>query len=442
MDLNIPLYDHAKKIVLEDKKKTGLFLGTGATKTRIALSLARGKILIIVPKIQRDDRNWQREVAKVQKTEPRFNPDITVLSKEDFKRDFVKLDYFDTLIVDEARKMLGVSTEVKTINKEIFPKTSKFFECLNWYVKKHNPERLYLCDANIDKTPLTVYAAATILGHKWDYFDFKRTFYSSYTLPGKYYPAYNVKKDDATKERLARAVRNLGSVGRLEDWNDVPEQTFKDDYVELTPKQVAKIKDIKLEFPDPRIQVKKIHQVENGIFIGNEFAPDETFDTKKMEKILDYADEFPQIIVVALYTKQIEQIEWYLTKHGKNVITLTGQTKAKDRAGIIQRAENSKECVFLVQSSIMYGWELKDYPCIVFVSRSYTYDDYEQALGRVQRADKIKKNIYINLITRPRYERISGRKVPFNDSDQAIHESLLNKEDFSERKYAKKRGQL
>ena len=37
-----PLYEHQKKIIKENKLKCGLFLGTGASKTRTALEMAAG----------------------------------------------------------------------------------------------------------------------------------------------------------------------------------------------------------------------------------------------------------------------------------------------------------------------------------------------------------------------------------------------------------------
>ena len=46
------LYEHQLKIITDNRKKTGIFLGTGSGKTLIALSLARGKTLIIAPKTQ------------------------------------------------------------------------------------------------------------------------------------------------------------------------------------------------------------------------------------------------------------------------------------------------------------------------------------------------------------------------------------------------------
>ena len=59
------LYAHQKQIVDEDKKQVGIFTGTGTGKTKTALLLARGKTLIICPKTQKEDRNWEREIEKI-----------------------------------------------------------------------------------------------------------------------------------------------------------------------------------------------------------------------------------------------------------------------------------------------------------------------------------------------------------------------------------------
>ena len=73
-----PLYDHQKRIIAENKLKCGLFLGTGSSKTRTALTMAEGKTLVICPKQQRDEQMWQRENNKWQ-----TNVDLTVISKAD-----------------------------------------------------------------------------------------------------------------------------------------------------------------------------------------------------------------------------------------------------------------------------------------------------------------------------------------------------------------------
>lgn len=161
------LYDHQKKIVAEDKQITGLWLGTGAGKTRTALMLAEGQTLVICPKTQKEDRNWQRELENMVKDglEPRLKG-LVVMSKEEFRRDASDLSAFSTVIVDEAHTCLGVTPNVRYVKRQAIPKTSQLFEALYNYLQRTNPKRLYLCSATIMKSPFTVWAAGVLLG-KW-----------------------------------------------------------------------------------------------------------------------------------------------------------------------------------------------------------------------------------------------------------------------------------
>lgn len=431
----IQLYEHARRIVEEDKPRTGIFLGTGSTKTRISLCLARGRTLVVCPKITRDDRTWPKEVEKIREFEPGFSVDLTVVSKEEFRRDHERYERFDTLIADEAHKMLGVERDVKRVNKVSVPKTSKFYDSLAHFVRRTDPERLYLVTASMMSNPLRVWAAARLYGYDWDFFEFRQTFYTSFRMPGKYFDVWNIRKGEAIKERLAKALNRIGYVGRLEDWNDVPPQVFRDVYVELTAEQRRRIREIHTEYPDPGVRMQKIHQVENGLLIGNEFKKDETFWTEKTERIEEYADEFGRIVVFAKFTQQIETLRKDLAKKGRTVFVLNGQTRQKDREDLLDRVRQAKECVFIVQAQISYGWELPDFPCMVFASRTYVFDDYDQALGRIQRANNIKRNVYVNLMARPETERAGGQTIVINDSDQAVHECVSEKKDFSEAQY-------
>lgn len=152
------LYQHQKEIIDEDPKKCGLFLGTGSGKTRIALFLARGKILVICPKTLRQDRVWEREAHK-----NKLDINLTVLSKEEFKKLAPSLLDFNTIIVDECHTMLGVTPNTRFRKKIEIPKASQLFEALEEYLQRTKPERLYLCSATILKSPFTVWAASAIL---------------------------------------------------------------------------------------------------------------------------------------------------------------------------------------------------------------------------------------------------------------------------------------
>ncbi len=415
------LYEHQKRIIADDPKKTGLFLGTGSGKSRIALILAKDKTLVIAPKTQVEDGNWQREAEKLCNEKGiSFLPyeGLTVISKETFRRDHAKLSRFDTVIVDEAHTCLGVTPNVRYVKKQAIPKTSQLFEALQDYITRCNPERLYLCTATIIRSPMTVWGAAKLLGKDWNFYEFRSAFYVRLPMPGR--EVWQAKSDDETKERLAKSVRKLGYVGRLEDFFDVPEQTFKTDYVELTAKQKARIKDMAIEYPEPIVRVGKINQIENGVLAGDEFSIAELFENEKIQKILDYAIEFPRMVIFCKYRAQIGQIGNALANIGKDIFYMTGDTR--ERGHVIAEANKSKNYAFICQAQISAGWEIPDCLVMIFASRTYSFVDYQQSLGRIQRANNIKKNLYINLVVK-------------GGVDEAVDKCLANKSDFDERLY-------
>lgn len=407
------LYDHQKRIIDEDKRYAGLFLGTGAGKTLIALKLARGSTLVICPKTQKEDRNWEREAQKND-----IDIDLTVMSKEMFrslrKNGWVKP--FDTIIVDEAHTVLGVTPNIRYVKKKPIPKTSQLFEELGTYIMLTKPKHLYLCTATLIRSPMTVWGAGKLLGQKWDFYDFRSEYYIK--LPMAFRDVWAPKSDNATKNRLARVVQNLGYVGQLTDYFDVPEQSYKKIWCILSAKQEDRIAHLPLEYSDPIVLLGKIHQTENGVLAGDEYNAPEYFENDKIEKILELAIEFPKMIIFAKYRAQIDQIQKSLTKEGYATWTLTGDTK--DRGGVIKQANDAANGIFICQAQISAGWELPTYPVMVFASMSYSVVDRIQAEGRILRANYLKKNLYIDLVVK-------------GGIDEEVYKCIENKKDFNER---------
>lgn len=414
------LYDHAKKIVEENKAYAGLFLGTGSTKTRIALMLACGKTLVICPKTQKEDRNWEREVQKIKKEKPHFTIDLTVMSRDEFRIRSQSgwTEYFDTIIVDEAHTCLGVTPNVRYVNRQPIPKTSQIFEELGMFIMNTKPKRMYLLTATIMKSPMTVWGAAKLLGQTWDWYEFRDAFYVKLPMPGR--EVWSPRKDNFTKNRLAEAVKKLGYTGRLQDYFDVPEQTYKTFHVELTEEQKQRIKRAKTEFPDPLVLIGKRHQIENGVLAGDQFNKAESFKNAKIDAIIDLSIEFPRLVVFVKYTAQIAQIASALKDEGKKVLTLEGSTK--DRGTVIKEANETEECIVIAQTQISAGWELPQYPVMVFASMSYSMVDRVQGEGRILRANALKKNLYIDLVVK-------------GGVDEAVHKAIRSKKDFDERIY-------
>lgn len=415
------LYAHQQKIIDDDPKKCGLFLGTGSGKTRIALLLARGKTLVICPKTQKEDGNWEREWQMMLNDGVKNIESLTTISKETFRRDHEQIQRYNTVIVDEAHTCLGVTPNVRQRNRQTIPRASQLFEALEEYLERTKPSRLYLCTATIMKSPFTVWAAGVLLGEigKDSFYNFRRDFYTKLPMPGR--EVYIPKSDQKSKEALAKIVKELGYIGRLEDFFDVPAQTFRTDHIELTEKQKKRIKELSIEYPDPIVRITKRHQVENGSLAGNEFSESELFDSVKIDRILDYAVEFPCMVVFARFRAQIEQIQEALTKAKYHTWTLTGDTV--DRGGVIKQAA-TLDGILIVQAQISAGWEVPQTPVMIFASCTYSFVDRVQAEGRIQRANNIKKNLYIDLVAK-------------GGIDEAVHKALINKKDFDDKLYIK-----
>lgn len=417
-----PLYEHQKKIINKDPKKCGLFLGTGASKTRTALHLAEGKTLVICPKQQREDKTWQRENEKWE-----TNVDLTVISKEDLRKKWKELPAFKTVIIDEVHNNLGISPMCIQRNKVQKPKTSQIFEATKGYIDKHKPERLYLLSATPVPKPMSMWGIGILFGQKWDFYAFRDTYYIEIRVGGVR-RIWVPKKTEEIKKRLAGVIQRFGYTGGLNDFFDVPPQTQKTVEIELTTQQKIALQELKFTEADPLVRRARMRTIENGVLYGKKIESidgkidqmtNETkiFKSKKIDYILERALEFPKLLIFANYTAQIEEIAKALRKEGYNVSTLTGATK--DRSFIRTVDESPEPHIIVAQSSISSGYELPSFPCVIYASKSWRYVDYEQSLGRVLRSNKLKKNLYIHLV-------VEG-------CDKDCHDTIMSGQDFQEK---------
>jgi superfamily II DNA or RNA helicase len=418
----LPLFEHQKKIIKENKLKCGLFLGTGASKTRTTLILAEGKTLVICPKQQREDQMW-----KAENTKWGTRVDLTIISKEDLRKNWKTLPAFDTVIIDEVHNNLGVSPDYVQRNKVQIPKTSQIFEATKQYLIKHPPKRLYLLSATPVTKPMHMWAIATLFGQNWDFGEFRRRYYTEIRIGGTR-RIWIPKKDDDTKQRLADLVQRFGYTGGLNDFFDVPEQTHKTVQIELTAEQKSAMKELSQKEADPLVGRARARTIENGVLYGIKVEhlysnvdvmskETKVYPSKKIDYILERAQEFPKLLIFANYTAQILEIEKALKKEGYNVSTLTGQTK--DRTFIKKVNESSLPHIIIAQCSISAGYELPSFPCVIYASKSWRYVDYEQSLGRVLRANHLKKNLYIHLVV--------------DGADNDCHQAILSGRDFQEK---------
>lgn len=422
------LYNYQKKAIDEDLKKIGLFHGTGCGKSRIALTLAQGKVLIICPKQQMLDCTWEKNNKKFN-----LNKNLTVINYDMFWRRVLDYGHFDTVILDEGHRALGVLPELRQRKGIQIPKTSKIFEAILVYLQSFPPTRFYICTATPVSKPMNMWAIAKLFGTNWDFFKFRSTFYTA-TMMGRR-QMWIPKKDDAIKSRLAGLVMRFGYTGALADFMDVPEQLHLKpedeniEYIELSEDQKQALKKLNEEEADPLVRRSRMRTIENGILYGKKIETisdkedkmvkdTKYFDSKKIDYILERAQEFKKMFVFAAYTAQVNIISKKLENEGYNVITVTGMTKGRDT--LFEIAEKQEKCIVVCQAAICEGYRVPSAPCMIFASKSNRFLFYDQGKGRILDGQHLKKNLYIHLVVK-------------GGADHDCHKAIMSGVDFQEK---------
>ncbi len=388
-------YKHQQELVDLNPDRRGIAFGCGAGKTFVTLQLCKnkgGSVLVAAPKTQVLDRTWEREM---EKGAPKA----------------------DILVLDEGHVFLGVTPATRYVKKVEIPRASQTFEAVRDYIKEYKPKAIYICSATPFPQPMALWAAGVLFGEDWDYFAFRRKFYHYVPTIGR--GVWLARKDDQSEQLLKVLAQKWFSFGRLEDFFDVPDQTFKEIHVGITPSQKKLAKEIRLMYPEPVVQIGKRHQLEQGVY-GKEMV-----EESKLSEIEELAKEFPKLLVFCKYTAQIDYLAMslkYKFKNKKEVLILDGRTE--DRRSIIAWAEEKgRDVILIAQSQVSTGYELPSFRCTVFASMSYSFVDFEQALGRTQRANNISKNCYVFLLA--------------GSVDEAVLKCVQGKKDFNESLFAK-----
>jgi len=423
------LFQYQKDLIekYKPKKKWGLWLGTGTTKTVIALKMAEGKTLVIVPKILRMGRVWEKTNEEFE-----TNVDLTVVSKEEFKKKQKELTGFQTVIVDEAHYFFsGLSPETKVVKGVSIPKMSQLFMSLVEFIKRENPEKLYLLTATPFSKPMSVFAVGLLFGvfTREQFWTFRARYYTEVKMGFR--SMWLPKKDSRSYQELLHILSKLGIFGKLSDFFDVPEQTEIVKFCYLTPEQKKEIAEIKQTEADPMAVRARIRTIENGILYqdsivsmqGKEITMGKStkfFKNEKIAHILELAQEFEKMVIFANWTGQIQYIENVLKDEGYTVLLLTGQSK--NRETVIEEAEKAEKVIIIIQSTISAGYGLPSFPCCVFASKNWQHLHYDQAKGRILRAGHLKKNLYVHLVLK-------------DGVDEDCHKSIMGGKDFYEKKY-------
>jgi len=396
----INLYAHQKRILERNPEKILLCWSTGSGKSFACLALAERNgrnVLIICPKSVK--RKWENETKQFG-----CKRIYIIVSKEEFRRDYKTVGFCDTVIIDEMHFFGNTSSQLT--------------KAMINYIKVVKPRYIYGATATpYLSTPFNIYSLAKILGHDWNWFNFRMKYFSTISMGGRQVPV--IKK--GIEPEMAQLVASIGDVVSMEDCVDVPEQIFKDEYFELTKSQLKKIKEIKETEYNPVVRYIKIHQVENGALKGDEYNEDAFFPSSKVDRIMEYVETNPKIAIICRYNLQIEYLKQAISKV-KPVYVINGAVD--DKEAVVAQIEASTACVALVNASCSEAYELPSIPLMIFASVGFSYKDYKQICGRILRINHLKKNVYVHLIVK-------------GSVDEAVYDAIRKKEDFDVEIYAK-----
>lgn len=410
VQLNAPhpvtLLPHQQETVDRAPKKRLLAFDTGTGKTITAISLCNrhgcNNLLVVAPKTNVEQ--WGIELTKYLNKDTGF----TVMSKEEFKAQVKTLQPYPAVIVDEGHYFAGISSALS--------------KALYWYLNKHKTEYVYIATATpYCSTPLNIYTLAKHLGYAWNYQAFKEKFFYYIPMGARSVPVPRTGMED----EVAKLVKMIGDtvdmaeVAVLKE-GKMPEQTEEVINIPLTDKQLKAIDDIF----DPVFLVRwtKQHQIENGFLYSDDDGEAMTFESEKTLAVMRLCKQHNKIIIVARYTHQLELYASLLTSEGIPIFKLTGETK--NRQEVIEGANKSDRCVFLMQASCSAGFELPTFRTMVFASLSFSYVDEKQSRGRILRINNLQENKYIYLVA--------------EGVDKDVYECIKRKEDFNIAIYSKR----
>lgn len=397
----IKLYKHQQALLDLNPDRHALIHETGSGKTISALSLANKKskiILIICPKGLVD--KWNEDVKNFP------GPTYKVISKEQFKKFHKTLPWFECVIVDESHYFFGTK--------------SGLMKSLKWYFENHKVKyRFLLTGTPYRSTPMDIYVMCYLLGNKLNYWSFQNEFFYSVRMGTRMIPM--VKK--GIEQKIADIVKSVGSIVKLDECIDMPESIFKEEYFELTEEQtkaVAELEDI-----TPITRYTKIHQICGGTLKGDEYSEAQFFKSNKINRLIDLSEEIDKLIVVCRYNHEIEYVRERLADTGKTINVIQGATE--DRHALLSELEKTDKYVLIVNASIAEGWQLQNCNHMVFYSYSFELKNYIQMIGRLRRIDRPRPVMYISLIVK-------------GTIDEAVYQSIKNKESFHIEIYAKQKN--
>lgn len=286
--------------------------------------------------------------------------------------------------------------------------------------------RIGMTGTPIMNQPLDLYVILKWLGYETHaFYSFRKHYCEMGGFGG--YEIVGYKHLDELAERLDECM-----LRRLKkDVLDLPEKTYIEEFVELTPKQAQIYKEVKMDIQANIDQIKKasnplaelirMRQATGYTGILSSTVK-ESAKLDRMEELVDEAIQNGKKVVIFSNWTQITDIV-YERLYGKNygVSVITGETKDGTRQSIVNLFQNSDNCKVLIGTigAMGTGLTLTAGTVEIFMDEPWNRANKEQAEDRCHRVGT-KENVTI-------YTLLSKDTI-----DERIHELVYKKGEMAD----------
>lgn len=212
------------------------------------------------------------------------------------------------------------------------------------------------------------------------------------------------------QQHLKRLYQSISTKLSKEQCLDLPPLVFED--VRFQPSREYKIiqKDRVLETKEGKIAFDTLMKLQHGL----RFYANQKDKLAYTEMLAESTEE--NIVIFYYYQQEKDQLAQLLQKT-KTIYEVSGKV---NKLPLHNEWPNLKNTVTFVQYQAgAAGIELQYANIVIFYTPTYSYQDYDQALGRCYRNGQTKKVTVYRYITK-------------NSIEQAVYEALAAKKDFTE----------
>ena len=412
-----------------DRWLLGDEMGLGKTKQVIDIAVAKKlqwnyKHCLIICGVNGLKWNWYNEVLTHSDEKPyilgqkrRKNGNLFIGSANDKMQDILninELPYFIITNIETMRNQDIVSELVKLCkSKEIG--LVAFDECHKakdpttqqgkGMLKIQADTMIAMTGTPLMNTPLDLFFILKWLGYeKNSYYKFK----NHYAEFGGFnnYQILRYKNLDELQERL-----NDIMLRRLKDEVlDLPEKTYIDEYVEMTPKQTIIYNEVSAEIKanidaikmanNPLAELIRMRQATGYTGILSTTIQ-ESAKLDRMEELVEEAVENnKKVVIFSNWTQMTTPIAKRLSKYNPAVIT--GEINADARQQMIDKFQNNNSCKVIVGTSGAMGTGLNLYAgsVIIFIDHPWNRALYDQCVDRCHRIGQTKNITIYNIMAK------------------------------------------